>query len=151
MTNKVQYSKKFADGSIIVVGGDTVDEFEVNYKIFVASAVGKRLLSDVSAVNAPVAPPVQQSNGTPHTVSGEAERAILPPDAVLTVVWNGDKYHGEIQPFPGTKFAVRVWPEVLDNIQGFDKDLTRTMNVGEWEVDFVKNEKGYPSKVIAFV
>lgn len=56
MTNKVQYSKKFADGSIIVVGGDTVDEFEVNYETFRASAVGKRLLSDVSAVNAPVAP-----------------------------------------------------------------------------------------------
>lgn len=151
MTNKVQYSKKFPDGSIIVVGGDTVDEFEINYETFRSSAVGKRLLSDVSAVNAPPPPKTNSAQQAPQTVSGDAERVILPDDAVLSIVWNGDKYHGEVEPFPGTKFSVRVWPEVLDNLPGFDKDTTRTMIVGGFEVDFVKNEKGYPQKVVAFV
>lgn len=152
MTHKVQYSKKFDDGSIIVIGGDTVDEFEVNYETFRASPIGKSILSKVSAVN----PPAPKPNGAPEqvappTVSGDAERVVLPADAVMEIVHKGDNYYGEIAPFPGTKFPVKVWKEVVDTIDGLDVKAQGVVPVGEWEVDFVKNEKGYPLKVVAFV
>jgi len=151
MTQKFQYSKKFDDGGIFVVGGETIEEFEANYVAVKASDIVRHLLirEDVAPAQQS-APSNSQPTANPQT---DAERIILPDDAVLTVVWEGEKYHGEISPFPGTQYAVKVWPEVLDNAPGFNKDTTRTIKVGGWEVDFVryegKNGKMYPDKVVA--
>jgi hypothetical protein len=45
MTHKFQYSKKFADGGIVVVGGSTIEEFEANYGAMRGSAIVQHLIS----------------------------------------------------------------------------------------------------------
>jgi hypothetical protein len=67
MTNRIQYSKKFPDGTIVVVGGDNIKEFNKNYTDFRASDVAKTIFQEASAP--PVAAP------QPSTVG------ITPPQA----------------------------------------------------------------------
>lgn len=46
MTNKIQYSKKFADGTILVVGADTVEEWEQLYQEFRNSEVVLKMFKE---------------------------------------------------------------------------------------------------------
>jgi hypothetical protein len=46
MTHKFQYSKKFKDGGILVVGGDNIKEFEKNYTSIKSSDLVKHLISE---------------------------------------------------------------------------------------------------------
>ena len=143
--NKIQYSKKFADGTIVLVGGDTVKEFEDNYQAFVKSPVVADLFKSIKEEE------VAQRNTAPKTNNtGEVETVTLPDDAVLEIIHKGDKYYGDVSPFPGTKYPVRVWPEVLETIAD-DLLASGLCNVGGWVVKFAKNDKGYPSKITEIV
>jgi hypothetical protein len=149
MTNKIQYSKKFPDGTILVVGGDTVEEFVKNYTEFRKTEVAKNIFQDA------VSPPTSQvatSNPPATTTTGstngdEVFWTTLPEDSMLEVIRTKDKTYGEISPFPGTKYKVKVWIEVLKDFADYDED-TWEMSLSGWEVAFVKNEKGYPLKVV---
>ncbi len=130
---KLQWSKKYNDGTILVAGGDDIDEFRANYGHMLTVETGLKLHS------AAPAQVTQQSTGETFT-------AKLPDNATLTITWKGDKYFGEVDPFPGTKYPVKMWPEVIDTLHGFDpKDGVLDMTA--MEVSYVKNDKGYPMKI----
>ena len=67
--NKIQYSKKFDDGSIIVVGGDTVEEFVDNYTMFKQTDVAKQLFAEIAAAPKAPAPTNGHQDITPEDES----------------------------------------------------------------------------------
>ena len=149
---QISWKLEQLDGVIVMVNNETKDGFKQDLEALGLYERTKEVLFRIATGQgvANVAPSNTQPTPTANPQT-DAERVILPDDATLEIVWKGDKYHGEISPFPGTKYHVYAWPEVLENLEGFDKDTTRSMNVGGFEVDFVRNDKGYPNKVVAFV
>ena len=144
MTNKVQYSKKFPDGTILVIGGDTVEEFEELYTKFRKTDVAKNIFSEAKPRVATETKQVATSTAAPD---GEEYGVSLPPDAMLDIVRKKGQVYGEISPFPGTKYPVKIWPEVMETIDGYGDDVWE-LSLGGRNVVYIKNEKGYPLKVV---
>lgn len=69
MTNQIQISKRLDDGTILVIGGETVDEFRKNADAFVGSGA-----ADVAALFYELIP--ASAGSKPATTSGHSPEVV---------------------------------------------------------------------------
>ena len=133
MANKLQISKKYDDGTIVMAGGETTEEFDANYahmrKIAQDAGLGQKPAGKIA------------SEGKPEWFFFVTES-----DCVIEIIHKGEEHYGEMSPVPGTKYAVRVWPEVL-KAAGIDPAVG-VANVPGLTCAYTKNDKGYPQKIV---
>lgn len=92
---------------------------------------------------APVEPHYEAVEGQPQVLAATAGR--------LSVEMKDNKYFYKIVDADfhgkrGTKYGLMVWPEVFE-AAGLTVKPDALPNITGWRVDYVLNEKGYPSKV----
>ena len=132
MTNKIQYSKKYQDGSIMVVGGDTPEEFSANYE-----AIAKWF----------------EKLEEKHTGTKElTDNAGPEPFQVenIKLASGGEHPRWVVQGGNFTKFGVTCWPEVLEKAGIHDKLKVDADNKpqGTWWAHYAVKDDGKPDKVI---
>ena len=133
MTNKIQYSKKYDNGEIIVIGGDTPEEF---FK-FMEDMQDYLELMDGTALEH-IKP--ETGNYPGDTFAVENIKLASGGEHPRWVVMGGNF----------TKFGVTCWPETLKDAGILDKldPLKDNKPSGNWTAHYQKKVDGKPDKVV---
>lgn len=136
MTAKIQYSKKYADGSILVVGGDTPEEFRKFYEEI--EPWFKKLDGLYNE------PPKQQ-----HELKDNGGDMPFEVENIK-LASGGDHPRWVVQGGNFTKFGITCWPEVLEKagIMEHLDPLNDNKPKGKWMAHYVNKPDGKPDKVI---
>jgi len=133
MTNKIQYSKKYDNGEIIVVGGETVEEFTANFE----------KMTDFMNMLEETAP----EHKTPDTGGFPGDTFTVEN---IKLASGGEHPRWVVMGGNFTKYGVTCWPEVLKDAGILDKlDPLKDNNPsGKWTAHYQKKVDGKPDKVV---
>ena len=142
MTHKLQISKKYNDGTIIVVGGDDIGEWSENYEQFMNALEEKGLIPSASNAETLVQE-ARNLGGEPKTDTTSFEVTNI------KLASGGDHPRWVVQGGHFTKFGVTCWPEVLKeaNIYAHLDPMKDNTPQGKWVAHYIEKEDGKPDKV----
>jgi len=99
----------------------------------------------------PKTQPATADNSAPAPQQAQQDAEWFNCDAscgIDLVYEKGELKYGNCEPVPGTKYPVRVWPEVIKTVAHLEQE-GGWIPLGGCRAAFVKNEKGYPNKIVA--
>jgi hypothetical protein len=134
MTNKIQISKKYADGTIFVIGGETPDEFNHNYQ---------EMISFMEGLDSTLPAETQTESGPGGTFAVENIKLASGGEHPRWVVQGGNF----------KKYGVTCWPETLKEAGILEKldPMKDNPPSGNWIAHYIKKVDGSPDKVVKLV